>query len=295
MATILVTGVAGFIGSHIAEQLLKENNIVIGIDDLSAGYQQNIPPKVVFIPTDILNIGNYDSIMKDVDVVFHNAASKKNICLKNPSRDMQVNGIGTLRLLQSAVKNGVTKFVHASTGSVYGEVFGKKITEDTPRNPVSLYGISKTAGETYVQYFNKAYELNTTILRYFHVYGERQESNEDTGGVVAIFTDQIKKGKPITIHGDGLQKRVFTHVSDIVKANIEAWKNYDSEGQIYNCASSEQITIENLAMKLMEKYEVIVNIKYKDALPGDIYNFDVDCSAIKKDLGISFNPINKVI
>ena len=295
MAAILVTGVAGFIGSHIAEHLLRGNNTVIGIDDLSAGYQRNIPKGVIFIKDDIGNIGNYRSIMKDIDVIFNNAASKKNICLKDPARDMEVNGIGTYRLLQSAIDNGVEKFIHASTGSVYGEVSGGKITEATPRNPVSFYGISKTAGETYVQHFHKTYGLNTTILRYFHVHGERQESNEDTGGVVAIFTDQIKNGRPISIHGDGSQKRVFTHVTDIAAANVKAWHSPNSIGQIYNCASQEQTTILELAQRLMEKYETIVEVKYKDPLPGDIYNFEVDCSAIKKDLGISFNPINKII
>lgn len=295
MAAILVTGVAGFIGSHIADHLLRGNNTVIGIDDLSAGYQRNIPKGVIFIKDDICNIRKYKSIMKDIDVVFNNAASKKNICLKDPARDMEVNGIGTYRLLQSAMDNGIKKFVHASTGSVYGEVFGETITEDTARNPVSFYGISKTAGETYVQYFHKAYGLNTTILRYFHVHGERQESNEDTGGVVAIFNERIKAGKPITIHGDGSQKRVFTHVSDIAEANVKAWHNPKATGQIYNCASSEQMTIVDLAQRLMEKYEILVDVKYKDPLPGDIYNFDVDCSAIQRDLGITFKPITEII
>ena len=293
MATILVTGVAGFIGSHIAEKLLLGNNTVIGIDDLSAGYLSNIPERVIFLKDDICNIQKYDSIMKSVDVVFNNAASKKNICLKDPARDMEVNGIGTLKLLQSSLKNGVKKFIHASTGSVYGEVEGV-ITENTPRNPVSFYGISKMAGESYVQYFHNSLGLDTTILRYFHVYGERQESNKDTGGVVAIFSEEIKKGNSIIIHGDGLQKRVFTHVKDIAEANYRAWHTRKSIGQVYNCASSEQMSIIDLAGALMEKYNKKVNIIYSDPLPGDIYNFNVDSSKIK-EIGVVFNPITKIL
>lgn len=290
----LVTGVAGFIGSHIAERLVEMEVAVVGIDDLSAGYESNIPKGVDFVKGDVCEIAKYGSILKGVDVIFHQAASKKNICLKNPSRDMEVNGIGTLRLLEQVVEYKVKKFVHASTGSVYGEVKGV-INEDTARNPQSFYGVSKTAGETYVSLFNKQSGLDTTILRYFHVYGDRQESKQETGGVVAIFTDKILKGEPIYIHGDGTQKRVFTYVKDIVEANIMSWQKPIANGKTYNCASFYQMSVIELAQELMKKYNKRVSIIYTKPLVGDIYNFNVDAHKIKDELGVTFKPIIKVL
>lgn len=290
MEKALVTGVAGFIGSHIAERLLKMGYAVIGIDDLSAGHAENIPIGVKFIHADIGNIWSYSKILEGVDVVFHQAASKKNICLKNPTRDMEVNGIATLTLLQECVRFKVRKFIHASTGSVYGEVKGK-ITERTPRNPCSFYGISKVAGESYVQLFHQHHGLNTTILRYFHVYGPRQEKNSETGGVVAIFSDRIQNGEPIIIHGNGIQKRVFTNIEDIVDANIAVMLDERATGQIYNCASSEQSSILHLALALMTRYKSHVEINYIAPLVGDIDNFDVDATKIE-ELGVTFKPLS---
>lgn len=290
----LVTGVAGFIGSHIAERLLEIDVAVVGIDDLSAGYESNIPKGVDFHKIDICEISKYDQVLKGVDVIFHQAASKKNICLNNPSRDMEVNGIGTLRLLEQAIEHRVKKFVHASTGSVYGEVKGV-INEDTPRKPLSFYGVSKTAGETYVMLFNKQKGLDTTILRYFHVYGERQESRQEVGGVVAIFTNNILKDKPIYIHGDGSQKRVFTYVKDIVEANIKSWQNPLSKGRIYNCASHYQMSIIDLAELLMKKHNRRATIIYADPLVGDIHNFNVDSHKIQNEIEVVFRPITYML
>ena len=160
----LVTGGAGFIGFHLCERLVFYGHEVIAYDNMIAG--MNSPP-CRMIKDDILHIFDWEEELKDVDVIFNQAASKKNICLRNPQRDIDVNGKGTLVLLEFAKKHGI-RFVHASTGSVYGEVDGK-ITEDTPLNPVSYYGVSKLAGERYVAMYQK--DIDAVILRYFHVYG----------------------------------------------------------------------------------------------------------------------------
>lgn len=283
----IVTGGAGFIGSHIAERLLKEGHEVLILDDLSSGKKENIPEGADFEQCDISDSDMYYDLFVDVDVVFHNAASKKNICLKDPLRDLEVNGGGTLQLLEEAHDAGVKKFVHASTGSVYGEC-SSIICEGTHLLPVSFYGISKLAGENYVRHYGRAHGLNTTILRYFHVYGDRQEDDPELGGVVAIFKKQIKAGNPITIHGNGNQQRVFTHVDDVVEANMAAWKNSEARGQTYNCAASKQVTINELAKMLMDRYGK-VPINYADPLPGDIFSFDVDSSKIES-LGVKFRP-----
>lgn len=283
----IVTGCAGFIGSHLTEKLLKNGHSVVGIDNLSSGYESNIPDGCVFIEEDICNVPQ--EIFEGADVVFSQAASKKNICLKDPARDLQVNGGGILHLLECARKAGVKKFVHASTGSVYGEVPGR-ITEGTPTRPVSYYGVSKLAGESYVNLYNKLYDMDTTVLRYFHVYGDRQESHPDLGGVVSIFKKRILEGLDLPVHGDGDQQRVFTRVKDVVEANIQAWYNPASNGETYNCASSKRTTINELVMMLIKKYGR-TGIVYTEGLKGDIYKFDVDSSHIG-EIGVYFSDLN---
>ena len=287
----VVTGGAGFIGSHIAEALLSEGVDVIVIDDLSAGKIENIPSEARFLKADISDIGSgpyYGNILNRADVVFHNAASKKRICLKNPVRDMEVNGIGTLKLLEACRKAGVPNFIHASTGSVYGEVNGP-IMERTPTNPVSYYGVSKLAGERYAIMYSRY--LNVIALRYFHVYGDRQEDDPDVGGVIAIFKRQIREGGPITIHGLGDQKRVFTHVNDVVDANLKAWASAKLlNGNVYNCGSNRQISIMQMAGSLIRRSGKPIPIEYGPPLEGDIYNFQVDNSRIFNDLRVSFRP-----
>ena len=284
----IVTGGAGFIGSHIAKRLLKDGHKVVIFDDLSAGKLENLPDKAKFVQVDVSNwdeLGANKEYFDGCDVIFHNAASKKNICLRDPVRDLHVNGGGTLMLLQLAKEYKVKKFVHASTGSVYGTVIGT-ITEETPLNPVSYYGISKLAGESYVRHFGYAYDMNVTILRYFHVYGNGQENDPALGGVVAIFKNQIESSRAIMIHGSGEQERVFTHVDDIVEANIQSWKQSRAYCKTYNCASDEKTTVGELADILMDNYGV-VETEYTDPLPGDIFWFDVDATRIK-ELGVNF-------
>ena len=291
----IVTGGAGFIGSHIAKRLLKDGHKVVILDDFSAGKEENIPPGAQFRRVDISSPDELRTCEEDFrkcDVIFHNAASKKNICLRDPARDLQVNGGGTLMLLQLAYKHGVNKFVHASTGSVYGNVI-RTTTEDTRTTPVSYYGISKLTGENYVRLFHYAHDLNTTILRYFHVYGEGQETDPELGGVVAIFRDQIRRRIGITIHGTGDQERVFTHVEDIVEANMQAWKQASAYGQVYNCAASEKTTVGELADLLMDEYGE-VEIEYTDMLPGDIFWFNVSNEKIRQ-LGVNFRGFTQGI
>jgi nucleoside-diphosphate-sugar epimerase len=279
----IVTGGAGFIGSHIAEALLKQGAKVTVIDDLSAGKTQNIPEGCHFVRADITAPQLYKDFLGGCNVVFHNAASKKNVCLKNPSRDLAVNGAGTLALLEHAKRNNVWKFIHASTGSVYGEVHGQ-ITEKTLCQPVSYYGVSKLAGESYARMYAK--DIETVILRYFHVWGSRQEDDQELGGVVSIFTKHIKEGKGITIHGDGTQKRVFTHVEDVVKANMAALNA--PSGEVFNVCAKEQVSVDQMSLMLMERYNRIVPVTHTEPLEGDIYRFDVDNSKAEKEFNMKF-------
>jgi nucleoside-diphosphate-sugar epimerase len=292
---VIVTGGAGFVGSHLCEALVEIGADVISLDDLSAGKASNVDlfkgrNNFRFAEMDICAD---DAAMKDlfkgVDTVFHNAASKKNICLDNPGRDLDVNAGGALNLLRHAMDAGVRKFVHASTGSVYGEPKIFPTTEDHPLAPVSYYGVSKLAGERYVDVFRHLYGLDTTILRYFHVYGPRQESNE-FGGVVSIFLRRITEGKNPVVFGHGEQVRSFTYVKDLVAANIAAATDPAASGQAYNVASGIRVTINDLATGMLEILDPAgkLAVEHGEPLVGDIMEFDVANAKIRAELGLSF-------
>ena len=289
----LVTGGAGFVGSHVVEELVKMGVETISVDNYFAGKPENLAhlkkyPHFHEEKCDVLDFDRLNELYEGVEVVFHQAASKKTICLNNPRLDLDINAKGTFNLLELAVKHKVKKFVHASTGSVYGEAKYFPQDEKHPLFPTSYYGVSKLAGEKYVNAFQHLYGLDTTMLRYFHIYGSRQESS-DVGGVVSIFTRLLLHDKPITIFGDGTQQRSFTYVKDVVKANLLSAITPEASGQVFNCASGINITIQELADKIIEVLEVkdpVIN--YDDWTPGDIKVFNIDNSKIKKILGMDF-------
>jgi len=291
--TELVTGGAGFIGSHIVEELVKMGVDTISIDNYFAGKHENLAhlkeyPNFQEVDCDVTDFDKLDRYFRGVEIVFHEAASKKTICLNDPRRDLDINAKGTFNLLELALKHKTKKFIHASTGSVYGEAQYFPQDEKHPLVPTSYYGVSKLAGEKYVKAFDHLYGLDTTVLRYFHVYGPRQESSE-VGGVVSIFTRLMLASKPITIFGDGTQQRSFTYVKDVVKANLKAAVTPGTKGQVFNCASGIKVTIQELADMIadilgIENQQII----YEDWMPGDIKVFDVDNSKIREILGIQY-------
>ena len=288
----LVTGGAGFVGSHLIEQLLNVGLEVVSIDDFSAGKEANIQHlyshnRFKTIKADVTDITSIRPWFKDVDVVFHQACSKNTVCLKNPARDLHVNATGTLNVLLCAKEAGVKKFVHASTGSVYGEPVHFPTNEQHPLQPVSYYGVSKLAGEKYAMLFHTLHGMDVTVLRYYHVYGPRQD-NSDVGGVVSIFCRRAHEGKNLMIYGDGSQVRSFTYVTDIVRINLMAAVRSEMRGEVYNCASGVSITVQELAEKVLEFYaNPRISIEYGPWKPGDIKRFHVDNSKIRH-LGFTF-------
>jgi UDP-glucose 4-epimerase len=289
----LVTGGAGFIGSHLVEELVNLGVETISIDNYFAGKHENLAhlkkfPNFQEVECDTRDYDKLDQLLPGVEVIFNEAASKKTICMRDPGMDLQINGGGTLNLLQLSIKHGVKKFVHASTGSVYGEPQYKPQDEKHPLNPTSYYGVSKLAGERYVKVFEHIYGLDTTVLRYFHVYGPRQESS-DVGGVVSIFVRKMLHGEPIVIFGSGLQERSFTFVKDVVKANILAAEKSEAKGMVFNCASGIKVTIKELANMVAEQLGINnLEVIYKDWTPGDIKVFDINNALICERLGIDF-------
>lgn len=289
----LVTGGAGFVGSHVVEGLLNDGLDVISIDDYSGGKRENLDelrdnPRLTEVRCDITDVDDLRRHFQDVDIVFHQAASKMTICLRDPRRDLEVNAKGTFNLLELARDHGVRKFVHVSTGSVYGEAQYYPTDELHPLNPTSYYGVSKLAGEKYARAFSHLYGLDTTMLRYYHVYGPRQE-NSDVGGVVSIFARRALEGKPLIIYGDGTQMRSFTFVKDVVNINKLVAVKPESKGEVYNCASGIKITIQELAeaiLRVLNREDV--GIEYRDWKLGDIKVFDVANEKLRR-LGMEWN------
>ena len=197
-----------------------------------------------------------------------------------------MNGLGTLRLLLRAARDGVAKFVHGSTGSVFGETEREHV-EEGPKNPVSLYGISKLAGESYCRVIGETFGLDYTVLRFYHVIGPRQDAS-DLGGVVPIFARRCLEGRPLTIYGTGAQTRSFTSVHDVVRANMLAAVSPHARQAHFNCASGVRVSIQELAEFVVSETRSTQGIEYAPARAGDIQRFDVDNSRLRA-LGIDFD------
>lgn len=288
----LVTGGAGFIGSHIVEELLSTGIDVVSVDSFVAGREQNIAPFMEnpcfkSVKCDITNYDAFKKCFDGVDLVFHEAASKKNVCIRNPRRDLEVNGAGAYNVMELSRDLGVKKVVHASSGSVYGEAQVFPQTETHPLNPVSYYGVSKLAGECYAKTFQHLFGLNTTVLRYFHVYGPRQEWGV-FGGVIPIFIYAILSGKHPTIFGDGTQERSFTYVKDVANANLFVAVTEGTTGEVYNCASGINVTVRQMCDTLLEKMnrQDLAPV-YDDWTIGDIKRFVIS-NAKLCSLGFAF-------
>ena len=284
----LVTGAAGFIGGHLCEEILRQGKRVIALDDFSTGDRMNwVDFDCDIVHVDITHGNINERWFEKSDVIFHNAASKNSICMKDPHRDMVVNAWGTYRMAMFA-KRYDTKFIHASTGSVYGPLQSHAQDDTHALEPVSYYGVSKLAAEKYLHAMRALGEApEYSIIRYTHVFGPRQNST-DEGGVVAIFIRNCLRDEPLTIYGDGSQIRCFTYVKDVVAANFLV-ANEGENGETYNCASGTRISILDLAhivKGLMGCHDL--PIRYKEWKRGDIKHFNPDTSKIEK-LGMRFS------
>ena len=292
----LVTGGAGLVGSSIIDSLLLDGHEVLSLDNYVSGKSENLSFARDFenfqeLRGDILDEALLNSIFSSgIDWVFHQAVSKNTVCMIDPIKDLSVNAIGTLKLLQFARDHRISKFIHASTGSVYGNAKYYPTNEDHPRAPVSFYGNSKLAAENYVSLFNEFYDLPTVILRYFHVFGSRQDSS-DVGGVIPIFVRRALTNQDILITGDGSQVRAFTSVHDIAKINIKLAALEEAVGEIYNCASNNRITINQAALDILEILEKPKSkLKYVAERIGDIKKFEISNEALIKALpGFEFS------
>lgn len=250
MSKVLVTGGAGFIGSHIVDRLIADGHEVIILDNLSTGKKENLNPQAEFHKCDISDIDAISPFFSGVDAVFHTAAlARIQPSIQNPLLYNEVNINGTLNVLWAVKQAGVKKIIYSASSSAYGkqpeDAFPLKETSLT--HPGSPYALQKLVGEMYCQLFSQLYNLPTVILRYFNVYGPRQITEGAYAAVIGIFLKQREEGKPMTIVGDGEQRRDFTHISDVVEANILAWEKDAPSGEIFNIGAGRNYSVNEIS------------------------------------------------
>ncbi len=269
----LVTGGAGFIGSHIVDRLLADGHEVVVLDDFSTGHRSNLPDDkaLTIVEGDISDAKIVNQCMEDVDWVFHKAAvASVTKTVNDPVGSSAVNYQGTLYLLEAARKNNVKRFVFASSAALYGDEPTLPKVETMRPVTLSPYAVDKLASEFACGMYTKLYGLETVCLRYFNVYGPKQDPSSPYSGVISIFADKLKHKEVPTIFGDGEQVRDFVYVDDVVEANMKAATTDGAAGQYFNIATSKMITLNNLLKVLCDIYDTTFEVNYDDARQGDI-------------------------
>ena len=302
MKKAIVTGGAGFIGSNLVDKLIDMGVEVHIIDDLSTGKEENINPKATFHKIDISTINpdsNYYEF-KNTDVIFHTAAlARVQPSIENPIPFDNVNISGTLRMLMLSHKLGIKRFVYSASSSAYGNVKKTPTSETHPTNPLSPYGLQKYVGEQYCRMFSQVYNLDTVSLRYFNVYGEKMNLEGAYKLVIPIFANQILEGKPLTINNDGEQRRDFTYIGDVVKANIlAATHSKNLNGEVFNIGNGDNYSVNELAdmfggekqygNKVIEPFETLADNSKADLELGwkPTGNLPTWIQKYKQELGI---------
>ncbi len=283
---ILVTGGAGFIGSHIVDALVAAGHEVAVLDNLSTGKRENVAPAAHLYVADLREPAALAAVFAEVGptAVYHEAAlADVRASLREPAEYAQVNIVGTLNLLEACRAAGsVRRFVFASTGgAVYGDPAELPATEACPAHPLDPYGASKLACETFIATYRHNYRLETVILRYANVYGPRQDPYGEAG-VVAIFAAAMLEGRPVTINGDGLQSRDFVYVGDVAAANVQAlmWG-----GGIYNIGTGRPTDILTIYRELARATGYALPPQHGPAKPGEARHNYIDPARARRELG----------
>jgi len=289
MAVYVVTGGGGFIGSHIVEELLQRGQTVRLIDDFSTGKRGNVQAfinKAEIIEADIAAAKNLAELFRGADYVVHQAAIPsvpKSIL--DPVKSHNANVNGTLNVLVASRDAGVKRVVYASSSSLYGDSPTLPKHEGMMPNPLSPYGAQKLFGEMYGQVFTKAYGLETVALRYFNVFGPRQDATSQYSGVLALFIPAVLQGRRPTIYGDGLQSRDFTYVKNVVQANLLACTVPGVGGQVFNIACGDRITLNSMLQQINRAIGKDISPIYAEPRAGDIKHSQADITRAREHLG----------
>lgn len=288
---ILITGGAGFIGSHIVDKLIAENHNVVIIDNLSSGKKENVSDQARLINSDIKDFSKIEEIFsqEQPEIVYHLAAQidvRRSVA--DPVSDAETNILASINLIRLSQKYGVKKFIFSSTGgAIYGETDTRPTTENHPEWPLSPYGISKLTIDKYLHYYHQVHGLKFISLRYANVYGPRQNAHGEAG-VVAIFLNKLLAGEQPTINGDGLQTRDYVFVEDIASANILALENLEKIG-VYNIGTGKETPVNDVFNLIKDCFDSIVSEPiHGPAKTGEQKTSCLD--ATKARLGLSWEP-----
>jgi len=290
---VLVTGGAGFIGSHVVDKLMLDGHDVVVLDNLYSGNMKNIEhhldeSRFRFVEGDIRQPRTVKKAIEGVDAVIHEAAIVSvPLSIENPVLTNEVNVLGTLNLLEASIKTKVKRFVYLSSCAVYGDVAKLPINEDSPVRPISPYASSKLAAEEHCTSFFENHGLETVRLRYFNVYGPRQAAS-DYAGVMVKFLERIRMDQPPIIFGDGEQTRDFVHVNDVVEATLLAINRDGVAGNLFNIGTGEVVTINKLCDVFLELTgKKHLKPIFKDAKPGEVRHSQADITKAMNLLGYS--------
>ncbi|MGI9167309.1 MAG: SDR family oxidoreductase [Pyrinomonadaceae bacterium] len=289
----LVTGGAGFVGSHIASALVTSGARVRIIDDLSTGYRENITEiggDIDFVQGSLADESLLNKALEDVELVFHEAAIPSvPRSVENPRQTHVASVDATFSLLLAARDKKVRRVVYAASSSVYGDQPTLPKSETMLPDPLSPYAVAKLVGEYYCQVFTRVYKLETVSLRYFNVFGPRQDPSSQYSGVISRFIAALLSGQTPVIYGDGEQSRDFTYVDNVVQANLKAAQTSKGVGSVINIANGQRITLNELLGELKDLTgRASVNAVYEDSRPGDVLHSLADISRARELLG--FEP-----
>ncbi len=276
MSNVLVTGGAGFIGSNLTEELLKESHFVRVLDDFSTGKRENLIfdkeyPSLEVIEGDIRDLNTCKKAVEGVEYVFHQGALPSvQRSVEDPETSNAVNAGGTLNILLAARGGGVKRVIYASSSSVYGDTPTLPKHEGMPSNPLSPYALQKLIGEQYCLLFYQLYGLETISLRYFNIFGPKQDPNSLYSAVIPKFIDALLKGRPPIIFGDGEQSRDFTYIENVVRANLLAMSAEHLHGEAVNIACGKRISLNQLLNVLKEILGTKQSPIYQEPQKGDV-------------------------
>lgn len=285
----LVTGGAGFIGSHLVAALVADGCRVTVLDNLCVGHRENIADfenDITFIEGDIRDSDSLAQAVAGCDVVFHLAAVVSvPRTIADPLESAAVNDIGTLKVLEAARQKKVKRVVFSSSCAVYGNSARVPNREDMPTRPMSPYAVHKVCGENHASVYSELYGLETVSLRCFNVYGPRLDPSSPYSGVISIFLDRAGRGEPPVIFGDGGQSRDFVFVDDVVAANMLAARQNEVSGKVFNIGTGRKTTINALWKEIHGRTDTRLVPEYKPARDGDIYTSVADITLAKAKLG----------
>lgn len=293
MANYLVTGGAGFIGSNIVDRLVELGHVVRVLDDFSSGHRANldqVADRIDLVEGTIYDVETCRAACRDIEIVLHQAAVPSvPKSMADPVTSHRANVDGIFNMLLASRDAGVRRFVMAASSSSYGETPELPKRETMPVCPISPYGANKAIGEIYCYAFYKSFGLQTVALRYFNVFGPRQDPNSQYAAAIPAFLACLLKGEPPTVYGDGEQSRDFSHVENIIQANLKAAEVAETHGEVLNIACGAQVTVNEVIHMMNDLIGTSIEPIYEPERPGDIKHSWADVSLAREVIG--FEPV----